>query len=136
MQVHCLKNENNTAPLSSMWTALPKHTYNDMIASRLLNHIRYQLRRDGRPALVFLILPGVREERDNRRDSLRARNFACMYHDAQLHKGRVDLSTTRIDDVDIVFSNRLDDADTSLADSTLGYFCFANGQAEATRRNE
>jgi hypothetical protein len=119
-----------------MWTALPEHTYNDMIAPCLLNHIRYQLRRDGRPAFVFLILPGVWEERDNGRDSLRARNFARMYHDAQLHKGRVDLSTTRIDDVDIVLSNRLDDADTGLADSALGYYCFANGQAEATRRNE
>ena len=81
-------------------------------------------------------MSGVREERDNGRDSLRARNFACMYHDAKLHEGRVDLPAACVDDIHIVFSHRLNDADTGLADSTLGHFRFPNGQTEAARRNE
>lgn len=104
-----------------------------MVAARFLYHVRHQFRRNGRPALVLFILPSVRKQRDDGCNSLCACNFARVYHDTKLHEGRVDLPTACVDDIDIVLPHRLDDAYTSLANSTLGHFCFPDGQAEAAR---
>lgn len=41
----------------------------DMVAPGRLQHIGHQLRRDGRPALVLLVLPRVGEVRDHGRDA-------------------------------------------------------------------
>lgn len=142
MQVHCLQPQHetigadNTAVLSPICIIPPKHTYNDMITTRLLNHVRYQLRRDGRSTLVFLVLSGIWKERNNGRYSLRACNFACMYHDAKLHEGGVNLSTSCVDDIDILLSHRFDYANMSFTDSTLGHFCFSNRQTKAAKRNK
>jgi hypothetical protein len=59
-----------------------------------------------------------------------------MYHNAKLHEGRIDLSASCVDDIDIVLSHRFDYANIGLADSTLGHFCFPNGQTETARRNK
>jgi len=59
-----------------------------------------------------------------------------MYHDAKLHKSSVDLSTACVDDIDIILSHRLDNANACLADPTLGHFRFPKWQTEAARRNE
>lgn len=67
-------------------------------------------------------MAGVREEREDGGNALRARNFAGVDHNTDLHEGRVNLSAPSIDDVDIVLADRLDDADDALPDATLGHF--------------
>jgi hypothetical protein len=63
-----------------------------MVASRGLQHIRNQLRRDGRPRLVLLVLSRIGEVRDHSCDAARAGGFARVDHDEELHKAVVDLA--------------------------------------------
>lgn len=98
-----------------------------MVAARLLKHVRHQFRRDRRPALLFFVLSRVREQGQNRCDPFCACNFASVYHDTEFHKGRIDLATACIDNVDIVFAHRLDNANGCLANSTRGHFGFTYG---------
>ena len=63
-----------------------------MIATGRLQHIRNQLGRDGRPGLVLLVLPCVREVRNDGRDTSSAGCFACVDHDEELHQAVIDLA--------------------------------------------
>ena len=53
------------------------------------------------PNLVLLVLPGVREARNDSGDTDRGRDLAGVYHDQQLHEVVVDLSRPALHDVDI-----------------------------------
>ena len=90
-----------------------------MVTSRLLQHVRNELRSNRCAALVLLVLAGVGEQRHHRRDALRARDLAGVDHDAQFHERRVDLPAAGVDDVHIVFPHRLCYADVGLAYAAL-----------------
>jgi hypothetical protein len=97
-------------------------THDDMITSRLLQHVRDELRRDRRAALVLLVLAGVWKEGHDGGDALRARDFAGVHHNAELHERRVDLATSRVDDVHVVLAHGFDDAHMALAYPALLHF--------------
>ncbi len=67
----------------------------DMIAPGRLQHIGNELRRDGRPGLVLLVLPRVWEIRDHSCDAASACCFARVDHDEELHQAIVDLARGR-----------------------------------------
>ena len=104
-----------------------EQTHNNMITPRLLNHIRHQLGRNRSSTFIFFILTCIWEERKNSCDPFRTCDFTCMNHNAQFHESGVDLTTTGIDDVYIVFSNGFDDSDTRFAYSGFGDFCSTDG---------
>lgn len=98
-----------------------RNTHNNMIAPRLLQHIRHQFGRDRRSALVFFVLPGIGKQREHRGDALRARDLAGVDHDAKLHQRGVDLPAPGVDNVHIVLAHGLDDPHVRLADAALGH---------------
>ena len=91
-----------------------------MIATALLQHIRYQFRRNRSATLVLLVLPGIREERDDGGDPLGARNLARMDHNTKLDQRVVDRiavgGTARVDDVHVAFADGLHELDGGLPD--------------------
>lgn len=76
-----------------------------MIATRFLEHVGHQLRCDGSPTLVLLILSRVGEKGEHRCYPLRACDLASMDHDTKLHKSCVDLPTSRVDNIDIILAH-------------------------------
>jgi hypothetical protein len=76
-----------------------------MVAARVLEHIGDKLCGNRCAALVFLVLAGVREKRDDCGDALGTGDLAGVDHDAELHEGRVDLTTASVDDVHIVLAH-------------------------------
>lgn len=102
-----------------------------MVASRLLDHVRYKFRSDRGPALVLLVLPSIGEERDNSRYPLRTGNLASMDHYAELHERGVDGSTAGSDDIHIVLSNGFRNLDCRFANGTPGDFCLSKGKPNA-----
>ena len=111
-------------------------THDDMIASRLLQHVSHQLRRDRRSTLVFLVLASVGEEGHYSRYALCTRNLASVHHNAYFDERSVDLAAARVDDVDIVLSYGLYDAYMALADPTLEDLGTAERDSEATQDEE
>lgn len=97
-----------------------KTTHNNMVAPALLNHIRHQLRRNRRAALILLILPRIREQGEHGRDAPRARDLARMHEDAQLHQRRVHArrarAAARVHDVHVVVPHALHDPHGRLPD--------------------
>lgn len=110
---------------------LSRSTYDDMVATSLLNHVRNEFSGNRRSALIFFVLTCVREERNDRCDALSARNFAGMDHDAELHESCVHCTTASVDDIDIVLSHRFGDPDVRFADTTLSDFSLGKGQTNA-----
>jgi len=47
-----------------------------------------------------------------------------MNHDTEFHQGCIDRPAARVNDVDIILSDRLSDADASLANAAPGDFSF------------
>lgn len=105
-------------------------THDDMVAARLLEHVRDELRGDGCAALVLLVLARVREEREDGGDALRARDFAGMDHYADLHERGVDLAAPGVDDVHVVLAHGLDHADLGLPDPAFRDVRLAQGDTE------
>lgn len=64
----------------------------DVIAPGRLQHVGYQLGRDGRSRLVLLVLSGVREVGNHGRDAAGRGRFAGVDHDEELHEAVVDVS--------------------------------------------
>jgi hypothetical protein len=91
-----------------------------MIATRSLDHICHQLGGNRCSTFVLFILPRVRKVGDNRRNLLCTRDFARMYHNAELHEGRIDPPAPRVDDIHIMIAHRLCDANAGFADPAAG----------------
>lgn len=106
-------------------------THDDMIASSFLNHVRHKFGGNGCAALVFLVLSSIWEERDDGRYPFGAGNFAGMDHNAELHKSRVDCTTSSVDDVDVVLANRLCNGDIGFTDATSSDFGLGESQTNA-----
>lgn len=64
---------------------------NDMVAASSLKHIGHKLRCDRRPALVFLILAGVREVGNDSGDAASGGSLASVDHNQKLHQTIVDV---------------------------------------------
>lgn len=79
----------------------------DMIGARHREHVGHELGRDGRTALVLLVLPRVRVAGDDCSDALGRRGLARIDHDAQLHQVVIDLATAGLEDVDILATDGL-----------------------------
>ena len=105
-------------------------TYNEMVATRFLQHVRHQFCRDRCATLVLLVLSRIREQWDDSGDSLRAGDLASVDHDAQLHQGRVHSSAPRIDDVHVVLADGLYDTNVRLANAVLRQLCARDRYAE------
>lgn len=70
-----------------------------MVATGSDEHVRNQFGRDGRTALVFLVLPSIWEVWNYSGDSSRRGSSAGMDHDQQLHQSIVDIAgCSRLDD--------------------------------------
>lgn len=63
----------------------------DVVTSCRLQHICHELRRDGRPRFVFLVLSSIWEVRENSRDSSGGGGLAGIDYDKQLHEHVVDV---------------------------------------------
>ena len=61
-------------------------------------------------------------QRQDRGDALGTRDFAGVDHDTDLHEGGVYLAAPRVDDVDVVLTDGLGDADMALPQTALGHF--------------
>ena len=92
-----------------------------MVTSRLLYHVRNQLCRDRRTTLVLFVLPCVREQWDDRGNSLRASNLAGVDHNAELHQGGVHCPASRVDDIHVILAHRFCNANVRFADAALRY---------------
>jgi len=99
-------------------------TCNDMVTSSPLYHVGYEFGGNGSSALVFLVLAGIGKKWENSGDSFCTCNLACMDHYAEFHEGSIDGTTTGIDNVDIVFSYRLCNADAGFANTVFGDLSF------------
>jgi hypothetical protein len=98
-------------------------THDEMVAPRLLQHVRHQFRRDRCTTLVLFVLSRVREQRNDSGNSLRARDLAGVDHDAQFHQGRIHFPASRVDDVHVVLAHRLSDANVRLPNATPRQLC-------------
>lgn len=67
----------------------------DVVAAGRLQHVGDELGRDGRAALVLLVLPRVGEVGDHGRDAPRRGRAAGVDHDEQLHKSVIDVAWRR-----------------------------------------
>lgn len=67
----------------------------DMVAAGGLQHVGDELRRNGGPALILLVLPCVGEVGDNCGDSSSGGGPTSMNHDQQLHQTIVDVAGSR-----------------------------------------
>jgi hypothetical protein len=96
-------------------------THDEVVTTRLLYHVRHQLCRDRRTTLVLFILACVREQWDDRRDSLGTGNLARVDHDAQFHQRSVHGPAARVDDVHVVLAHRFCNPNVRLANAALRY---------------
>ena len=65
---------------------------NHMVAARGLQHIRHQLRGDGRPGPVLFILARVGKVGDHGGDAARRSGLAGVDYDEEFHKAVVDVA--------------------------------------------
>ena len=65
--------------------------------------------------LIFLVLPGIGEARDDSRHTNRRRYLTRIDHDEELHQVIVDLAGSTLDDVDIFTAHRLSNLHTTSA---------------------
>jgi hypothetical protein len=90
----------NTASSRPKWP-----THDEVVASRLLYHVRNQLCCDRRTTLVLFVLPCIREQWDDRGDSLRTGNLAGVDHYAEFHQGCIHCPASRVDDIHVVLTH-------------------------------
>jgi len=81
--------------------------YDDMVASRGLQHISDEFRSDGSPRLVLFILSSVREARNDGRNPSCGSGTTRINHDEQFHEGVVDVIGPRLNNKDVLVPNRL-----------------------------
>ena len=102
-----------------------------MVTPSTLYHIRHQFRGDRRPTLVLLILPGIRKQGQYRSDPFCASDLASVDHYAELHECGVDRTAAGVDDVHIIFADRLGDADARFSDPAFRDLRFRQGEPDA-----
>ena len=96
--------------------SIETRTYDEVVAPRALQHVCHKLRGDWRATLVLLVLARIGEEGDHSGDPLSAGNLACVNHDAKFHERGVDRVAASLDNVDIIFADRLEDSDRRFTD--------------------
>ena len=104
-------------------------THDNVVASRLLKHVGDKFGGNRRPAFVFLVLTRIGEEGDDGGDSLRAGNLTGVDHDAELHECGVYLAAASVDDVDVILSDGLCDANVGF--SNAGFRDGGSGDGDA-----
>ena len=84
------------------------------VRARHRDHVGHELRADGDPRLIFAVLPGIAEVRNDRRDPRRAGPLGGVHEEQQLdHVFRRRIRG--LDDVDVPAPNVLIDLDEQLA---------------------
>lgn len=76
-----------------------------MIAARDCQHVRNQFGRYGGAAFVLLVLPLIRETRNDCCDAARRGDLTSGDEDEKLHEVVVDIESTGLDDEDVFVSN-------------------------------
>ena len=101
-----------------------------MVASRLLQHVCDEFGGDRRSTLVLFVLAGIGKEGDNCSNPFRARNFAGMDHDAELHERGVYLAAPGVYDIDVILADGLGDAHVRFANAGFRDRGSGDGDAE------
>ena len=101
-----------------------------MVASGFLEHIGDELGCDRRSTLILLVLTRVGEEGDDGGDSLCASDLTGMDHDTELHERGVDLTTAGVDDINVILTNGLGDANVGLPNPRFRDRGSGNGYTE------
>lgn len=78
-----------------------------MVTSRCLKHVGNELGGDWCSRFVFLVLPGVRETRNDSRDAPCGSSATCVNHDKQLHKVVINAVGARLNNEHIFIAHRL-----------------------------
>lgn len=78
---------------------------NNVIAPSNRQHIRHELRRDGRPRLVLLVHPCIGEARDDSRYPPCRGGFARRDENEQFHEVVVDIPGARLQDKDVLVTD-------------------------------
>ena len=78
----------------------------DVVRASHSQHVGDQLGRDGRAALVLLVLAGVEVVGDDRRDLVHRGDLACVDENQQLHQDFVDVARATADDKHILPAHR------------------------------
>ena len=78
-----------------------------MVTSRSLKHVGNELGGDRSSGFIFLILPGVRETRNDSRDPSCGSSATCINHDKELHKVVIDTVGPCLHDKHIFIAHRL-----------------------------
>ena len=112
-------------------TGLLHCTHDNMVTACLLDHVCDQLGSDGRSTFVFFILPSIRKKRYHCCYPFCACNFACVNHNAKLHKWRIDSTAASRDNVHIVFANGLRNSYICFANAAAGNFSLGKRQANS-----
>lgn len=78
-----------------------------MITSRSLKHVCDELGGDGGSGFIFLILPGVRETRNDSRDAPCGSSATGINHDKQFHQVVIDIVGPSLNNKHIFIAHRL-----------------------------
>jgi len=89
----------------------PECTHDYVVTSGTLQHIRHQLCGNGGTTAFFLILACIWEKWYNGSYPLCTSDLAGMDHNTELHERSIDRTTSGVNNVNIVLSNRLCDPD-------------------------
>jgi hypothetical protein len=102
-----------------------------MVASCLLDHVGYELGCDRCAIFILLVLPRIWKKWNHGRNPFSTSSPTGMDHNAELHQGRVDGTTTGVDNVHIVLSNGFMNAHIRFTDEAVGYLSFRNWDTDA-----
>ena len=105
-------------------------THDNVVASRLLEHVGHQLCGYRRSTLVLFVLTCVGEERDDGGNSLCAGDLAGVDHDTELHQRGVDLAAAGVDDINVILADGLCDANVGFANAGFRDCGSGHGYAE------
>lgn len=86
--------------------------YDDRLFSKQKKKERERKWKFSSAYLVLFVLSGVWKAWNDGRHSWRGCNFACIYHDQQLHEIIIDLTRAWLNDVDVFAAHRFADLDT------------------------
>lgn len=90
-------------------------THNNVVASRLLEHIRDEFGGYRCSTFILFVLTRIGEEGYDGSNSLCAGDLTGMDHDTKFHERGVDLATTGVHDVNVILANRFCDANVRFA---------------------
>ena len=90
-------------------------TYNEVVTTTLLQHVRDQFCGDGRPGLVLFVHSRVGVAGDDSRDAAGRGTLAGGDEDEEFHEVVVHIAAARLDDEDVLVADALGDLDVDFS---------------------